>query len=284
MKKDKKYAVIALAMLILIAAVFAVIVAILSKDDDKISDQNMAGKTGGLTAMYVAFGTDNYIFIDIENNTPFTVHFPEKIYGVNGESITREQLKNGNIVEIYGDGAMAESYPAQYLRVSGIRVIDEGTEADSEKYQHIIDQIYSEPDPAEPPGLNVEYRTPEVSAAAIIPRGAYEWTYTDKEGNHQTATTDAAHVLEWKELNDITLESPTNLKLVFHQMPEKVSVLQWKSEERREAAGTEIPDGEEVRAEKIENDWYIKNAEAGYVYLVRAEWENGYVDFGFLTD
>lgn len=283
MKKDKKYAVIALAMIILIAALFLLLAVILRKDDAN-SNQTMPHKDGGLTAMYVTFGTDSYIFVDVKNDSPFTVHFPKKIYGIDGESITREQLKNGNIVEIYGDGAMAESYPAQYFGVSEMRVIDEGTEADSEKYQYIIDQIYSEPDPAEPPGLNVEYRTPEAIAAAVIPRGAYEWTYVDKEGNHQTAVTDAAHVLEWEELNDVTLKAPTDLKLAFYQMPEEVSILRWKSEERREAVGTEIPDGEEVMPEKIEGDWYIKNAEAGYVYLVRAEWENGYVEFGFLTD
>lgn len=294
MKKDKKYAVIALAMIIVIAAVITILVVVLRKSDEKIAnpkitddksaDQSMLDKTGGLTAMYVVYGTDNYIFVDIENDTPFTVHFPDKIYGIDGEAITSEQLKNGNIVEIYGDGAMAESYPGQYLGVSEMRVIDEGTEADSEKYQYIIDQIYSEPDPAEPPALNVEYRTPEAIAAAVIPRGAYEWSYVDKEGNHQTATTDAAHVLEWKELNNITLKAPTDLKLAFYPMPEKVSILRWNSEERRESVGTEIPDGEEVSPEKIEGDWYIKNAESGYVYLVTAQWENGYAEFGFLTD
>lgn len=283
MKKDKKYVIIALSIIIIIAAIFAIMSVALKTNDKNIKDKDMKQKGSGLTAMYVTFGTDNCIFIDIENDSPFRIHFPEKIYGVNGEAITSEQLKNGSIVEIYGDGVMAESYPAQYPGVSEIRVIEEGTESGADKYQYIIDQIYSEPDPAEPPHLNVEYTTSLVSAAAIIPRGAYEWTYVDKEGNNQTATTDAAHVLELKELNDVTLEEPTNLKLAFYPTPDKVSVTRWKSEERREADGTEIPDGEAITAEKIEEEWYIKSAEAGYVYLVRGEWENGYVEFGFLT-
>lgn len=236
------------------------------------------------SAMYVSFGKDSYIFVDTENGNVFTVHFPEEIYNVDGEKISEDDLKKGSIVRIYGDGIMLESYPGQYPGVTRIEVTEEGTSADADKYQYIIDEVYQEPDPSAPPLLNLEYEIPMASVSAMTNTGAYNWGYQNTNGTAQEDIADTAHVLLWKEINDLNLEAGTDMKLRFSQEPDKVSALRWKEEERKaETDGSEFPEGEKISVQKTNDQWYLPEAEPGYVYLIQGEWENGRVEYGFLT-
>ena len=241
--------------------------------------------------------------MDQERGTVFTVQMPEEIYGSDGSRITPEKFEKGNIVKIYGNGIMLESYPGQYPGVTKIEVIEKGQPSDADQYQGIVDQLYQEPDPAEPPYLNAEYRTSMAAASVAVTRGAYEWSYIDKEGNTQSVTTDMAHVLEWDEINDMTLEGPTEVKLLFSERPQKVEITRWADsgetagqadesgstaqtetgETVTQADGREISDGESVQVQEKDGEYVIGEAEAGYRYLVRGIWENGYVEYGFLT-
>lgn len=282
MKKEKRNTVIVLATVIMMAAVFIALVIWQKKSG---ADKKAESVEHGIKAMFITFGADNNIFIDLENKEPFEANFPKEIYGIDGELLTKEQLKKGNVVEVYGNGVIALSYPGQYHGVTKIQVIEEGTPSDADKYQDIIDGIYGEPDPAETPFLNVEYTVPKARVTTMITRGAYQWTYEDKEGKLQEAVTDMAHVLTWKDMNTITLEADTDFKLVFSRQPDRVTVHRWKSEECREMSDTgEIPVGEEVTVKKNGGDSFHINGEAGYVYLVRAEWDSSYVEYGFLTN
>lgn len=232
------------------------------------------------TAMYVPIAEDAYIFVDQENNTVFTITFPEEITDINGNNIAREELEKGNIVKIHGNGIMLESYPGQYPGISKIEVIEEGSPADADQYQTIVDEIYQEPDPAEPPTLNVEYRTDMVAATVMIGRGGYEWTYVDKDGLSNAVVADSAHVLNWDQLADIKMEEPISADLVFSQTPMQVEVVRYESD----LIGTEqIPEGEKVEVEETQDIYVIPQLEAGYVYEITGIWENGRATYGFLT-
>lgn len=274
-KKKKTVLIIAVILVLLICVLGALLV----------WQKNSKDEEGAVTAMYVPYGEGGYIFVDTEKGTVFTVHIPEGIYDTDGKKITLGELEKGNIVKIYGNGIMLESYPGQYPGVTKIKVIEEGKPSDADQYQDIVDGIYQAPDPAEPPYLNVEYSTDLANASVVITRGGYKWSYTDEEGQEQHVVADSAHVLEWKEINDIRLQTATDLKLAFDKKPGSVKAVRWPASERKEEVnGSQIPEGETVEVQEKDGDFYITDAESGYIYQITGAWDEGTVDYGFLTD
>lgn len=232
-------------------------------------------------AMYIPIAGEVHLFVGKENGMVFTANFPEEIYDISGNKITKEQLKRGNVLELHGNGIMLESYPGQYPGINKMVVVEEGEPSDADEYQDIVDEFYQKPDPAEPPALNIEYTTELAVVTAMINRGGYEWTYTDEDGLSNAVVADSSHVLQWKELlNDIRLEEPTDLALAFTEKPEKVIVKRW-SPELLDAE--DIPAGEEVKTDSINGEIIIPGAEGDYVYEVTGVWENGSVYYGFRT-
>ena len=94
-----------------------------------------------IRAMYIPRGKDKHLMIDQKNGTIFTVDMPEDIRGKDGKKISQKELKRGNIVAIYGDGIMLESYPGQYPGVSKIKVLKAGKPTDADRYQNVLEQF-----------------------------------------------------------------------------------------------------------------------------------------------
>ena len=249
------------------------------------ADQRQSGEQVQSTAMYVPYGENSYIMVDQENGVVYTVTMPEEIYDIKGRKITAAELEKGNILTIYGDGIMLESYPGQYPGVTKIEVEKKGDPSDADQYQELIDEIYQEPDPAEHPSLNMEYRTDLAVVSAGASEGGYQWTYEGADGQSHSVTADASHILEWDNLIDLTLDQSTELRLQFSEIPKRIEVTRWPSEfykkERQEEQN--IPEGEKVSAEETKEGYVLKDAEPGYVYLVTGVWDHGRVEYGFLT-
>ena len=91
-----------------------------------------------IEAMYIEKGDDFQIFVDTSTDVLFDAYIPEGT----------EELTTGDLVKIYGDGIMLESYPGQYPGVTRIVVTKQGTEEDAEKYESLVDEVYQEPDPS----------------------------------------------------------------------------------------------------------------------------------------
>ncbi len=236
-----------------------------------------------ITAMYVPYGGDFHIFVS-EQAGVFEAAFPEEIYDVNGNRVSKEQLVKGNMVEIYGDGIMLESYPGQYPGITKMKVVKEGSPSDADVYQEIVDGIYQESDPAEPPVLNVEYTTDLMNAVVIVNRGGYEWVYMDKDGLSNAVVADSAPVLDWKtgeELVDITVSEPLELTLQFSAEPQNVEVIRYDASLLGKSQ--ESPEGEKVTVEKKDGKWALTGVTAGYVYDITGVWENGRANYGFIT-
>ncbi len=241
---------------------------------------NMEQET--ITAMYIPFGQGGHIFVGDQAGV-FTATFPDEIYDVNGKKITQSQLTRGNMVLIYGNGIMLESYPGQYPGITKMEVIAEGKPEDADAYQYLVDEIYTEPDPAEPPSLNLEYTTDLASVVAMVNRGGYEWTYTDEDCLSNAVVADAAHVLQWKageELADIKISEPLDITLTFSQKPREVQVVRYDS---ALLGAKEIPEGEAVTVWEKDGEFVLDGVVGGYVYEVTGLWENGRAYYGFLT-
>lgn len=248
-----------------------------------------AGKGGQeegepITAMYVPYGEDGYIFVSDQAGV-FTVTASKESYQVkdiNGNKISLPELKRGNIVKIYGNGIMAESYPGQYPGVTRIEVESEGNPSDADQYQEIVDGIYTEPDPAEPPILQVNYVTSMANVSVAVERGGYEWVYMDKDGLSNAVVADSVPVLDWGELLiDITLSEPLDLTLLFSEAPLDVEVVRYDSSLL--GKGMEMPEGEKVTVTEKDGELVIEGVDGNYVYEVVGIWENGRATYGFIT-
>ncbi len=235
-------------------------------------------------AMYVAFGKGNYIMVNQENRNAFTINMPEKIFNISGEQITAESLQNGNILEITSDGLVMETYPEQYPGVTEIHVIDEGDPQNAKQYQDIIDTVYVEPNPSEPPYLHVERQTEMFANAILAVKGNYQWNWTEDEAAEigGTAIACGIHILEWKNMNSIDLDGTEMLHLIFSLEPDTVQVSRWPESSLGKAMDTSNT-GENVEASAKDVGGWLIQAEPGYVYSVYAKWGESYVEYGFMT-
>ncbi len=234
-------------------------------------------------AMYVPYGDEGgYLMVDQESGSVFTVTMPEEIYDIDGNKIGQEDLEKGNILRIYGNGIMMNSYPGQYPGVTKIQVEETGSPSDADQYQEIIDGIYQAPDPAEVPLLSLEYRTTQAIVSAATSTGSYRWEYPAEDGTMTEEVADAPVISQWEVLNEIDFAEPTDLTLSFTETPKQVTVTRWPESVKGQA---ELPEGETVEVKETENaqQYLLEKTDTGYLYLVKAEWENGYTDYGFQT-
>lgn len=249
-----------------------------------------------IRAMYIPYGSEGaYVMVDMENGTVFTVQMPDEIFNTKGDLIQPADLQRGNILDVYGNGVMAESYPGQYMGVTEIHVVEEGNPLDADQYQNIIDELYSEPDPSQIPSLSASYTTELAAVTVFIPNGSYSWYYENENGERTGEEADHAHVLMWADewLGDVSIGEPVDVELVFDHMPKEVQVSRWEVQyQNNQEYVNQNPDGEAVEVTTDEETvtssvntttkWILK-AEPGYVYRVNAVWDNRTVEYGFLT-
>ncbi len=231
-----------------------------------------------LLVMYVPFGDGLHLMVDQQSGAVFTVHMPEQIVGIDGRAITPAQLCAGNILRIYGNGIMLESYPGQYPGVTRIEVVKTGDPQDAAQYQTLVDAIYTPPDPAQPPCLQVEYKTAQAVCAVLATPGGYQWRWEDAQGQEQSAIACAPHILCWPSLCRVRLSEPADVALRFDRTPSQVTAYRWP------VSSLGSPDacaGEAVAAELEDGAFSLPVVEPGYVYQICAVWEQGSAEFGF---
>ncbi len=182
------------------------------------ADQRQSGEQVQSTAMYVPYGENSYIMVDQENGVVYTVTMPEEIYDIKGRKITAAELEKRK----YSDNLWRWNYVGILSgAVSGVTKIEvekKGDPSDADQYQELIDEIYQEPDPAEHPSLNMEYRTDLAVVSAGASEGGYQWTYEGADGQSHSVTADASHILEWDNLIDLTLDQSAELRLQFSEI------------------------------------------------------------------
>lgn len=250
----------------------------------KTAGGNTTENDATVTGMYLTFGVENesYIFADVEQETLFHAEIPEgNLMDENGEKIDAGDLKAGDIIDIYGSGAVAESFPPIYIGITKMERTKAGEAGDAEKYAHLIAEIYQEPDPSEIPYLDIENRQEMAIVTSVINHGGYSWSY-EEDGQMKGVEADSPHVLEWKrsdaELVELTCDTDDkDLKLMFSRSPKSVTVTRWEST----ATIADAENGEDVEITMNKMEGILKDAIPGSVYQVVAVWENGTVTYGF---
>lgn len=283
-KKAKLIVGIGVALLILIVLVAAGIRNHFMQDEPADKPKADSGYT--MQAVYLKKEDGNNIFVELENDMPFTGKIPqEELYDENGEKITEQDLNNGDVLNIYGNGIMAQSYPGQYNGISKIERTEQENQEYIEEYSHFLDEFFVEKEPSQRPELNVCYTDDLAAVTVMIPEAlGYTWTY-EENGESNTITTDAPHILQTNPTEVTKLSEPMKMELMFDVKPESVQILSWEDSllGQYQDRADQIPDGTPVEVQENEEGNPEFTAQPGCVYLVQGQWENGTADYGFWT-
>lgn len=283
-KKAKLIVGIGVALLILIVLVAAGIRNHFMQDEPADKPKADSGYT--MQAVYLKKEDGNNIFVELENDMPFTGKIPqEELYDENGEKITEQDLNNGDVLNIYGNGIMAQSYPGQYNGISKIERTEQENQEYIEEYSHFLDEFFVEKEPSQRPELNVCYTDDLAAVTVMIPEAlGYTWTY-EENGESNTITTDAPHILQTNPTEVTKLSEPMKMELMFDVKPESVQILSWEDSllGQYQDRADQIPDGTPVEIQENEEGNPEFTAQPGCVYLVQGQWENGTADYGFWT-
>lgn len=238
-----------------------------------------------LKAVYLEKEDGNSIFVNLTDEYPFDGNIPEgELYDEDGEKITQEDLNNGDVLNIWGNGVIAESYPAQYNGITKMERTQQSNQEYIDRYGHYLEELFVEKDPSELPYLNVCYTDELAAAAVMIPDPlSYTWTYTEESGESRTITTDAAHVLQTEPVEVKKISEPMTMELQFDEVPESAELLVWDDTllGQSQDSTDQIPEGTAVEVTKNGKGNLEFTAQPGSVYLVQGQWNQGTVEYGF---
>lgn len=255
--------------------------------DERSGTEEPAGETPGdafvSTALVIQAEGDQVLFVDQDTEAPYFPTLPEGA----------PELAPGNVVRVTGNGIMLESYPAQYPGITGVEVLEEGSPADAEKYQELVDQVWPARDPAEPPLASVEYRTELALVTLSTLRCGSTWSYGSGEAR-RTVAVDAAHPvqLEAADVPEGTVDGPTEATMTFDVPATAAGVVRWRSDElaaAAEAAGSamavdpdSVPkDALAADACKVADGAVTFTIEPGWRYAVDATFADGTATYVF---
>ena len=238
-----------------------------------------------LKAVYLEKEDGNSIFVNLTDEYPFDGNIPEgELYDEDGEKITQEDLNSGDVLNIWGNGVIAESYPAQYNGITKMERTEQSNQEYIDRYGHYLEELFVEKDPSELPYLNVCYTDELADATVMIPDPlSYTWTYTDESGESRTVTTDAAHVLQTEPVEVKKISEPMTMELYFDEVPESAELLVWDDTllGQYQDSTDQIPEGTAVEVTKNGKGNLEFTAQPGSVYLVQGQWDQGTVEYGF---
>ena len=248
-------------------------------------EENQVQGEYALKAVYLEKEDGNSIFVNLTEEYPFDGNIPEgELYDEDGEKITQEDLNSGDVLNIWGNGVIAESYPAQYNGITKMERTEQSNQEYIDQYGHYLEELFVEKDPSELPYLNVCYRDELADAAVMIPDPlSYTWTYTDESGESRTVTTDGAHVLHTEPVEVKKISEPMTMELYFDEVPESVELLVWDDTllGQYQDSADQIPEGTAVEVTKSGKGNLEFNAQPGSVYLVQGQCDQGTVEYGF---
>lgn len=236
-----------------------------------------------IEAVYLKKEDGNNVFVNLKADYPFTGLIPEgEIYGEGGEKITGDDLNNGDVLKIYGNGIMAESYPAKYPGITKAVRTEKENRKYIEKYGHYLDELFTGTDPSMRPHLNVCYSDELGDVSVMVPEAfSYEWTYKEN-GENRTITSDKIHVLQTEPTEVKKLSAPLDMELEFDEQPECIQIFSWDDSllGQYQENTDQIPEG--IGQDVIINGKGFPQftARPGCVYLIRGTWENGTADYG----
>lgn len=276
MKNKKIIGIVGIILVILIIGAVFLGKGNVEKQEKKTEDSYME-------AVYLKDEQGNGIFVQTDTEMPFFGTIPQELYDEKENKITEEDLNSGDVVKIWGNEAIAQSYPAQYPGITKIQIEEKENKEYIEKYGHYLEEFIAVPDETELPYLDISYKQPNaLVTAAVDTVASYIWEYSGDDGKQVREESLENSVLTLPELAEIQVAGDTQAELLFCTEPEKVEVLRWdESLKMEEGSEDAIPEGETVQIENGEAGNISITVQPGYIYMIKAFWKNGEVEYGF---
>lgn len=238
------------------------------------------------TAMVAGVQGDTVLFVDQDTETPY---FPASstavIYDIDGSEIALSDLVPGNIVAVTGNGIMLQSYPGQYPGISTIEVTAVGTPEDAEQYAALVEQTMPTPGDSVPAG-NVEYTDDLGIVSVILTPYAYNWQSNDGSDTSEVSGTffDDKGVLD-AGIGDARITESIDATLRFEVDPQSIAVERVPLTNTTDdvLAVNPTAQGEGVGVQTLEDGTFGVTIDPGFVYLVKATFANGNVEYAFAS-
>lgn len=283
----------ALAVILLMLAALPVLAACSSPAS---SSASAAGSTSAAdadaattesTALVVFANGNDVLFVDQDTQTPYFPTIPaEGIIAQDGATITADDLAVGNVVAIEGNGIMLESYPGQYPGITSIRVIAQGSPADAEPYQSIVDEVFVPVDPASIPTGSVSYRTDLADTSLMLNPYSYQWFGGDDQAGVALDgwfADDNGLITEGTP--DAIIAEATQATATFDRGFQSIEVNRWPLAEssegrlRMDLTASQQP----VDHATEESGSAVFTIEPGYAYGLSVKFANGDASFAFVA-
>lgn len=231
-----------------------------------------------LKAVYLTDGQGNEIYVAVENEMPFYSTVPEDNLFDGEEKITKEDLKNGDVIEIYGNGAMAQSYPAQYHGVDKMVRVEKENKELAEKYQMYMAQFSFVKDADEIPFLNLDYKTPDAwVTVAVLSYGEIQWL------DDEALVKGLDGRLPKGEVMDAKISENTEFTLLFDVKPDEVTMEKWEMSAKDAVLSKEAKAGTQIETKENAEGNLTAVVEPDFIYKVTGHWGERYVEYIFVT-
>ena len=240
------------------------------------------------TALVVFANGNDMLFVDQDTQTPYFPTIPaEGIKAQDGATITVDDLAVGNVVAIEGNGIMLESYPGQYPGITSIRVIAQGSPADAEPYQSIVDEVFVPVDPASVPTGSVSYRTDLADTSLMLNPYSYQWfgNGDDEAGVALDGWFADDNGLVTEGTPDAIIAEATQATATFDRGFQSIEVNRWPLAEssegrlRMDLTASQQP----VDHATEESGSAVFTIEPGYAYSLSVKFANGDASFAFVA-
>ena len=94
-----------------------------------------------MTAVYFQADDNSWYFADLDTDTIFSGTIPDKLTDENGKKLTEEDMTDGDIYLIYGDGIMLESFPGQYPGITKMVRKEQGNQEKADQYRQELSSM-----------------------------------------------------------------------------------------------------------------------------------------------
>lgn len=235
-------------------------------------------------AMVIAVG-DQVLLVNTETQAPYYPTIPEGgLTDVEGNPISPDQLAVGNVVEVTGNGIMLESYPGQYPGVTAIQVVEQGTPADAEKYQALIDELTA-PQATEGavPFASASYHTDMADASLLLEPQAYTWQMPDGTVDSQELNLMEANGNVATTINDARVSAETEVMVTFDIPAQGVAVTRMPLTATASGHAVDATAAEEAVECLLSGSDAAFSIEPDSLYVVSANFEAGQVIYAFVA-
>ena len=226
------------------------------------------------------------LFADKDTEGVYFPGLPEgQIFGLDGETITVDQLEPGNIVEVVGNGIMLESYPGQYPGITRIAVVEKGSPENITPYQDVIAQVFAESDPYAVALGHVDYTTDQASVSVALDPVSSMWDSADGFRIAQDGAVYDADGTILESVPDARIEDATQATVGFDKVLTDIQVTaQPLTRTSADGKMLVVIDNNDIQLVSIEQTGAktaVFTMEPGNLYTINGFFENGSATYSF---